>query len=161
MSKDTNIDEATRGDIRDHVVFRLALYTTIADRNGKVLFPDRFGLTLREYRILGVIGYAEPISLMDLADECYLDKGQVSRVVSKLSAEGQIVRIHDDDVSARGGKLKLTDKGRALLDKALAYGQELNEKALSVLTDSERRLFSDWLDRILAHARSMYDETHG
>ncbi|KWV48466.1 hypothetical protein AS156_18495 [Bradyrhizobium macuxiense] len=161
MSNAKNMGGAASGDIRDHFVFRLALYTTIADRNGKVLFPGRFGLTLREYRILGVIGYAEPISLMDLADECYLDKGQVSRVVAKLSDEGNIGRIHDEDVSARGGKLKLTDKGRVLLGTALAYGQELNEKALSVLTDSERRLFSDWLDRILAHARNMYDETHG
>jgi DNA-binding MarR family transcriptional regulator len=147
-------------DIRKHVVYRLSLYTTIADRNGKAYFQDRFGVTLREYRTLGVISYAEPISLMGLVDECYLDKGQLSRVVSKLLDDGFVQRVQDDDPGARGGKLQLTHKGRKLVAAALKYGDELNDKATSVLTDTERRRFSGYLDRILAHAKTLHDEPH-
>jgi DNA-binding MarR family transcriptional regulator len=147
-------------DIRSHVVYRLSLYTTIANRNGKAYFQDRFGITLTEYRILAVIGYAEPISLMGLVDECYLDKGQVSRVASKLEDEGFVRRVQDDDAGARGGKLRLTRKGRTLLKAALDYGDELNARSISVLTDQERRQFSKYLDRILAHARTLHDQTH-
>ena len=149
-----------KADIRTHVVFRLSLFTTIADRNGKVYFHKRFGLTIREYRILGVIGYCQPVSMMRLVAECYLDKGQVSRVVSRLVDGGLVERVADADSGARGGDLILSDKGSVLLDEALKYGDELNDRALSVLSNAERQLFSEHLDRILAHARTMFDETH-
>jgi len=148
-------------DIRNHVVYRLSLYTTIAERNGKAYFRDRFGVTLREYRTLAVINYAEPISLTGLADECYLDKGQLSRVVSKLVDEGFVLRALDDDTGARGGKLQLTGKGRTLIDAALNYADELNDRAMSVLSDKERLQFSRYLDRILARARTLYEEARG
>lgn len=158
--RDKENKEDTKGsDIRSHVVFRLSLFTTIADRNGKVYFHERFGLTTREYRILGVIGYCQPVTLMRLVAECYLDKGQVSRLVSTLVDAGLVTRSADADTGARGGVLSLSESGAALLDQALKYGDELNDRALSVLSYAERQLFSEHLDRILAHAKIMFDET--
>lgn len=150
----------TPRDIRSHFVYRLSLYTTIAERNGKVYFHERFGVTLREYRILAVIGYSQPVSLMQLAQECYLDKGQVSRVVSKLVDEKLVAREKDTDPTARGGKLVLTETGQTLVNEALDYGDALNARAMSVLSPAEQQLFSEHLDRILAHARVMFEEAH-
>lgn len=153
MSKDHSI--------RGHLVYRMSLYATIADRNGKIFFQNRFGLSLREYRILGVISYAQPVSVMRLADECYLDKGQVSRVVAKLESEGHVQRHDDlDDPAARGGKIALTPSGKDLVEAALRYGDELNDRAQSVLTSDERVFFSNLLDRLLGQARAIHAEVH-
>lgn len=141
-------------DIREHVVFRMSLLTTIAERSGKIYFQSRFGLTLREYRILGVIGYTQPVSVIALATECFLDKGQVSRVVATLVDQGLVTRGTDD--AARGGTLALTQAGKALLTEALAYGDELNAISLSVLTSEELAAFSNSLDKLIAHAKVNY-----
>lgn len=154
-------EASAQRDIRSHFVYRLSLYTTIAERNGKVYFHDRFGVTLREYRTLAVIGYMQPVSLMRLVQECYLDKGQVSRVVSKLTADGLVTREKDEDPTARGGKIYLTEAGSELLEQVLSYGDALNDQAMSVLSPAERQLFSEHLDRVLAHAKKMFDDTHG
>lgn len=152
-------------DIRNHLLFRLSLYTTIAERNGKLYFQDRFGLTLREYRVLGVIGYAGPISVVGLANECFLDKGQVSRVSGKLVDAGYVCRRAEvgtgGDVIDRGGQLCLTDEGRALLDQALDYGDMLNLRALSVLSEDEIAVFSENLERITARAKELFHKNNG
>lgn len=155
MTDPTPTPAPAQRDIRDHVVFRLSLFTTIADRNGKVFFHDKFGISLREYRILAVIGYMEPVTMMGLVNECCLDKGQVSRIVSKLADADLVRRAMEPDHDARGGKLHLTDAGRTLLEAALQFGDDLNDQAMSVLSDGERLVFSEYLNRILAHARTL------
>jgi DNA-binding MarR family transcriptional regulator len=155
-TNDTNKNLGER-DLRSHVVYRLSLFATIADRNGKFFFHERFGVSLREYRTLGVIGYKAPVSLMELVSECYLDKGQVSRVVAKLIDEGLVFRSNEGEANGRGGKICLTEKGHELLDEALRYGEDLNDKTLSVLSEGERHVFSEYLDRILENARKMQE----
>jgi MarR family transcriptional regulator, organic hydroperoxide resistance regulator len=157
MSVENTENGPKERDIRSHMVYRLSLFTTIADRNGKVFFHERFGVSLREYRTLGVIGYTAPVSLMELVSECYLDKGQVSRVVAKLIDEGFVCRTNEGEPDGRGGKINLTEKGRTLLDEALRYGEDLNAKAFSVLSEGEKHVFSEYLDRILVHARMLRD----
>jgi len=147
-------------DIRQHLVYRMSLFTTIADRNGKVFFQRRFGLTTREYRILGVIGYMQPVGLTELAEECYLDKGQVSRLVGKLAADGLVERPHDSAAAARSAQLHLTAKGSSLLSEALAYGDELNAQTVSMLTAAERDAFSEALDKITRMAKINFDRVH-
>jgi DNA-binding MarR family transcriptional regulator len=148
-------------DIRAHIVYRMSLFTTIADRNGKVFFLTRFGLTLREYRIVGVIGYMQPVGLVELADECYLDKGQVSRLVGKLIVDGLVERsLEGSDPTRSAQVLKLTKRGKALLSEALAYGDELNAETVSMLTETELHTLSTALDKVIAIAKLSFDRVH-
>lgn len=138
-------------DIRSHVVFRMALFATITDRAGKHSFAQDFGLSLREYRILAVIAYMQPVSLSDLVAETVLDAGQVSRNVAKLVDDGLLAR---EGGATRGGLLSLTQTGRALYERALARGDALNDEMTVDLSTEERAALSRALDILVAKARS-------
>lgn len=138
-------------DIRSHVVFRMALFTTITDRAGKHSFTQDFGLTLREYRILAVIAYMQPVSLSDLVVETVLDAGQVSRNVAKLVRDGQVAR---EGKARRGGLLALTPDGEALYQRALARGDDLNDQIMADLGAEDREILSRALDVLLKTARA-------
>ncbi len=152
MLTETEIDN----DIRKHLVFRMSLFASITDRKGKHSFCKAFGLSLREYRILAVIAYMQPVSLSALVEECFLDKGQVSRNVRKLMQES-LVRRKGGGIE-RGGKLELTATGTKLYRKALAHGDDLNELIAECLTDEERRVMSVALDKLLISARSILND---
>jgi DNA-binding MarR family transcriptional regulator len=138
-------------DIRSHVVFRMALFATITDRSGKHSFTEAFGLNLREYRILAVIAYMQPVSLSDLVAETCLDAGQVSRNVAKLVEMGLLAR---EGGATRGGKLALTQDGEALCARALNLGDALNDEMMEGLSAAERAVLSKALDRLLLTARA-------
>ncbi len=143
-------------DIRSHVVFRMSLFATITDRGGKNSFHDAFGLSLREYRILAVIAYMQPTSLGDLVNECFLDKGQVSRNVSKLVEDGLVTRSIKGETSERGGQLQLTEAGEALYRKALQLGDEFNDRLMSGLSTEQREALSQALDILVENARDAF-----
>lgn len=143
-------------DIRSHVVFRMSLFATITDRTGKTSFHDAFGLSLREYRILAVIAYMQPTSLGDLVDECFLDKGQVSRNVSKLVEDGFVMRTVSGETSERGGQLHLTKEGEALYKNALKLGDEFNDHLMAGLDTEQRAVLSQALDILVENARDAF-----
>jgi DNA-binding MarR family transcriptional regulator len=144
-------------DIRSLVLYRMSLFTTVTDRTGQLFFQRRFKISLREYRLIGVVGYAQPISVSKLADECFLDKTQVSRTVIKLINQGYLNRTDaDGEKASRGGMLRLTPKGTELIRQGLKYGRELNTEALAALSATELLQFSDCLDRLLALAEERY-----
>jgi DNA-binding MarR family transcriptional regulator len=143
-------------DIRDHLVFRMSLFATITDRSGKNSFSAAFGLSLREYRILAVIAYMQPVSLTALVTECCLDKGQVSRNVTKLVDAGYLTRTGGKP--DRGGLLELTQAGTDLYRRALAYGDLLNDVIAASLTEEERRTVSVAMNKLLAAARALKED---
>lgn len=143
-------------DIRSHVVFRMSLFATITDRGGKNSFHDAFGLSLREYRILAVIAYMQPVSLGELVGECFLDKGQVSRNVSKLVEDDLVTRSIKGETSERGGQLRLTEAGKALYKKALKRGDDFNDRLMSGLDTSQREALSEALDILVKNARDAF-----
>jgi DNA-binding MarR family transcriptional regulator len=144
-------------DIRRLVLYRMSAFATITDRTGQLFFQRKFGISLREYRMIGVVGYAQPISVLKLADECFLDKSQVSRTVLKLVEAGYITRTDGrGKPTNRGGTLRLSTRGAELLRQGLKYGQELNAEALNALSREEIEWFSNCLDRLLALAERRY-----
>lgn len=139
-------------DIRSHVVYRMALFATITDRAGKHSFSKDYALTLREYRILAVIAFMQPVSLSDLVAETVLDAGQVSRNVAKLVADGLVER---EGGAQRGGLLSLTQAGQRLYAGALARGDELNAYIMEDLSAEEQSVLSGALDKLLQKARAL------
>ena len=100
-------------DIRDVLMFRIARLATIGDRTGQSRVLREFGLSLGEWRVLGVICARPPATLADIAGELYLDKGQLSRTISSLIDNGLVA--HSPSAQDRRQTLfEPTAKGRRL-----------------------------------------------
>lgn len=153
---------APPGDIRDLLSYRFAAITTIDDRIGQFALSRKFGLTLRQWRTLGVLAYLEPCALTTLANASFLDKGQVSRVVASLVAEALVARLRVvTPDGGRGGLLRLTAKGRQLHNRMLAYIHELNAFLVTALKPREVEQLMSLLKRVHGAVQRRYGEVRG
>lgn len=135
--------------IEDTLTFKIARFAAINARDGSVIFRDAFGLTLNEWRVLGLVAAHAPLGLQELAERVLMDKGQLSRTVARLVERGKLVNeISPDD--ARKVTLTLTPFGAQRHAEVLAFARDRNEEVLGVLTPDEARMFVTLLDRLLA-----------
>jgi len=113
-------------------------------------------LAPREWRIIGLLGQLEKVSLQRLAVEVDVDKSQASRMVSSLIERGYLKRVIDAK-DARGILLFLTAKGLATFERAFPSAIDRNEALLKALTLQERIVFERCLDKLTLHARAQLE----
>lgn len=92
-------------------------------------------------RALMTIHAREPLSMQDLAAEMTRDKSQMTRQVQTLLSQGLVIRSPSPD-DGRVMELRLTDKGRALVDLLQGLLAEVLEDLLTPLTPEQRAQFS-------------------
>lgn len=149
-------DPSQLQDVRDVLMFRIARLATIGDRTGQSRLLREFGLSLGEWRVLGVICARPPATLADIAGELYLDKGQLSRTISILIDNGLVAHgpsAHD----RRQTLFQPTAKGRRLHDKVLKFAFTRHSEWMGALTASEQSEFIRLLDKVTAVAAQSYD----
>jgi DNA-binding MarR family transcriptional regulator len=148
------------GDVRDLLMYRVARLSTISDRMGQLNISRRFGLTLGAWRVLSVIHAFAPVTLARLAGELYLDKGQLSRLISGLVGDG-LVRHAAGGQDRRQTQLELTAKGRRLHDRVLAFVTARNAWMMQYLDAHERTALFRLLDKVMTAAAESYEELFG
>lgn len=149
-------------DIRDLLSYRFAAITTISDRIGQFAISRKCGLTLSQWRALGVINYLGPCALTTLANESFLDKGQTSRVVAGLVAGDLVERFGEvTPDGGRGGLLRLTMKGRRLHKRMLSYSHELSAFLVTAVKPQELEQLMSLLERVHGAVQRRYGEVRG
>ncbi len=140
--------------IEDMLTFKIARFAAINARDGAVIFRNAFGLTLNEWRVMGLVAAHAPLGLLELADRVLMDKGQLSRTVQALVTRGEVVsRVCPLD--ARRVELTLTAKGTVRHAQLLAFARDRNEEVLACLSLADARQFIALLDRLLDHNASL------
>lgn len=153
----SNRAAARAGNVRDLLMYRIARLATIGDRTGQARISAQFGLNLGEWRALSVVCAFAPVTLARLADELYLDKGQLSRSISDLIDRG-LVSHSSSPQDRRQTLFALTAEGRRLHDRILAFAIERNATYMQGLSGAERAQLLRLLDKVMATAASSYDE---
>lgn len=143
-------------DIRDLVAFRLSILAAASDRVGQNWLKAEFGLSIREWRVVGFVGATEPAKFGDIGRGLQLDKGQLSRLVKTLADRG-LLESRADSEDQRVVRLSLTQPGRAVHDRALARALERNELVLSALTREEAATLVELLDKLQPHMEHRAD----
>lgn len=138
--------------LKDLMSFRLNILVNLWTRLAAERNAQDFGLDLREWRILGLLGGYAPLSLKALAREAKLDKSQASRSVSALIERG-FLRRDSDESDGRGVLLSLTPEGKALYRRVFPRAVKRNEELLAVLSPEERAILEAALSRLTAHAQ--------
>lgn len=131
------------------VPFRLNRLAAAVSEHLSVIYRDRFGLGIPEWRVLVTVGPRRDCTAQYIAASTRMHKTRVSRAVAALARRGFVTRAASA-VDGREMPLRLTSAGRrvyaALVPLALAREQAL----LSCLDASERRGLLDGMARLEA-----------
>src|SRR3569833_4531631 len=128
------------------------------------LFRRRFedearthNVTLPQWRALIEIFKNEGISQVSLAGCIDTDPMTLSGILDRLEKRGLVERYPDPNDS-RATLARLTDEGASLVRTARQVGRELNENALSGLSQAERDRLASGLIRIKTNLNNMTAE---
>lgn len=138
----------------DALTFRLARLVAVNDRAGTERFRVAFGLSLNQWRVLGLTHALSPATINAVHKTLMMDKGQVSRIVRGLSEAG-LVLSRPSAADARVVELRLTEKGQTLHDKVLAFTAARNEVVVATLTPEECREFMRIMAKMTTHTEAL------
>ena len=111
--------------LHDYLPYRLVVASNQVSRVVARAYQTRFGLTVWEWRVIALLGEAEPMTAQALSDIAAMDKVSVSRAVKSLVDRELVVRA-ERETDRRSRDLRLTASGRALYRKIMpvALGAE-------------------------------------
>ncbi len=143
--------------ITDLLSSRLHNLAGLSAASASLRVQRKFGLTLLEWRSIGMLGAHAPLSLKELARRAALDKSYASRTVSGLIERG-LVASERSDLDARAVMLSLTKAGDALYRKVIVDANARNERLLSPLNAEQRRQLMEMLAALTTSARTVLEE---
>lgn len=101
---------------------------------------SRDELTPRQFAVLLTVAANEGLSQTQLVDLTGIDRSTLADIVRRLLKKGALQRRRTRE-DARAYAVKLTDDGRALLEKARPIAERVDAKILAALPEAERRAF--------------------
>ena len=135
--------------------YRLNVLANLSSRIAVAINEREHDLSMRDWRIVALLGAFAPLSLNQLAREANLDKSQASRSVAELIERGLLSRAVDR-LDGRGIKLGLTALGRGLYRRVFPQAVARNELLLAALTAAERRALQRILDKLTERAQALW-----
>ncbi|MGQ0512099.1 MAG: MarR family winged helix-turn-helix transcriptional regulator [Betaproteobacteria bacterium] len=145
--------QRTAPTIRELLSYRLHRVANLLSRGAEMRYRREFGVSLWEWRTVALLGGAAvPLSLNELSRAAGVDKSQMSRVVSGLSARRLVLRA-DDKADGRSVKLRLSAAGRKLYDGLIVAAAERNDAFLGCLSAKEQACLEGALDKLAEEAR--------
>ena len=98
--------------------------------------------------------HPEGLTAAELAASCGRDKADVSREIAALEQAGFVSRGPDGRRGYRA-RIVLTERGEALTREVVRKASAAVEQVGSCLTEEERRVFYDALDKITENIRAL------
>ena len=144
-------------NIKGLFTHRLGILANILSRIAALENHRRFGLSMLDWRIIGLVGLSAPMSLNQLARDANLEKSQASRAVGKLIENGFVFR-RSNESDGRGVQLELSPTGIRLYRKMLPTSIERGEAILNVLTIQERRDLEATIEKLTGRALELLAE---
>ncbi len=116
------------------------------------------GLTNAQWLPLFKLSKGSTATVAELARECELDAGSMTRLLDRIEAKGLCKRVRSS-VDRRVVNLELTEEGRIAAQKIPAVLCQVQNQHLAGFTPSEWLLLKSFLHRILDNASALQDTT--
>ena len=120
---------------------------------------DLSGLQFESFDVLASLRRSGPpfqLSPTQLYREMMLTSGAMTNRIDRLEEAGLVARRPDPD-DRRGTLVRLTAKGKALIDAATTKHVENEERLVSALTIREQQQLSDLLRKLLIALGDVYE----
>lgn len=106
------------------------------------------GIVPGQFPILLTLWEQDGITQKALLEMIDIEQATMANTLNRMERDDLIVReVHPDD--ARSRNIYLTVKAKRLRDDAYAIASGINREALAGLNDDEKRIFLDYLRRIV------------
>lgn len=135
------------GSINDLLLYRLGRLSAQAGAIVVRLCEGGYGITRREWGVIGHLREQGPLAPSALAEHFQLDRARTSRMVTSLVRKGLVLR-QTLPGNRRQAILSLTDQGSDLYDKLMPQVREINRRVLQVLSPSEMAQFDELVARL-------------
>lgn len=119
---------------------------------------DSCGLTNAQWLPLYKLHLGSASTVAELARECHLDSGGMTRLLDRLEAKG-LVRRERSCADRRVVNLELTDEGREAARHVPDVLCRVQNAALRGFTQQEWQQLHDLLVRVLANAQDLHEKT--
>lgn len=125
--------------------YRLARLLASSSAPGIRMFEGRYGVSRREWRLVGLVAVYGTMSPSDLAERAHLDRPRVSRVLTGLVRRGLLARVGLPN-DRRRARVEITPEGRQLYEEVFPQLVSQQGHLLAALTPEQLAAF----DRALA-----------
>jgi len=115
------------------------------------LLEGRFGITRREWRLLGTLADQGPTSPSQLALDLQLDRARTSRAIGMLQQRG-LLRRETQRGDARRATVTLTPDGQRLFETVFPLIAQINAQIVSALDEGALALLDLSLRRLTDRA---------
>lgn len=130
-----------------YITLRLDILSGLFKEMGEISHQRRFGLSVREVRLILQIMHNPGLTLSRLVALTYIEKTLVSKAVTRLTQLGLVQRrIGDQD--ARHVQLQLTEKGERVARQASSDVTSATAQMMSEFPESDRQAFERVLDAL-------------
>jgi len=140
--------------IEEMVSHRVITLANLLRRSASLRYRRMFGLALIEWRIIGMLGAARPVSLNELARRVGLSKSQMSRGVAGLVARRLVSRATNSRDN-REIALALSAEGRAIYAALNKAALERNRALVAGMGEGDLARLSALLDALTERARAL------
>lgn len=137
----------------DYVTYKVTVLAQMFGREAARIYSSKWGLSLPQYRIMTVLSKLPGMSLRELTDQTQMDKGQISRVITQMEADGLITRESDEN-DGRRLILTLTPSGAQLFQQTIGTAESRQKAILSVLSREELDNLNATLSKLSNHMRA-------
>ncbi len=137
--------------------YRLAVLARDVSRSLAMVYSERFGLRIAEWRILAALAHFGPMPAGLVAERSSLDKPKVTRAVQQLVTRKLVTRRTASE-DRRAVEIALTPKGREVFEAAAALAIQWESQMLGALDAGEQREFDRMLDVLSTRVRSLAQE---
>ena len=154
MSKDSRHAWRQPAQLDDLFLYHLARLMNSAGSMVVRLCEGGYGITRREWRMIGLLADKGPMQPSQLAELAQLDRTRTSRTISGLIGKG-LLRKQSMAGDARQALVQLSESGLELHSQLFPQVQAINQELLSDISDDELQILSEVFSRIAARGSNM------
>lgn len=120
--------------------YQIAVLSTRISAGFSQTYRQPYGLTVAEWRVVAHLSQQDSVSVREIYERVDMDKPKVSRAASRLEAAGYVSKaVNASD--RRLVELRLTDKGRDMIEALTPAAREYEERIMDVLGDDGAQFF--------------------
>ncbi len=137
-----------------HISFVVTIVANLMAFGGVKDNVQRFGLTVRQWRIVSMIAHLGPMTLSELSNTVHHEKSTLSRAAKDLEKRGLLCKLPNKRHKS-SPLIWFTKEGQDLYNEIEPIFNEQADKFTTILDEDEKQQLCRLLDKLKNHAEDV------